>query len=209
MVELQRISPRWTECIVAATGPSLTEAIAEACRGQHVIAVNDAYQLMPYADVLYACDAVWWAVHEGCPGFAGERWSSHEPGANEKLSVAERYGINLVRGAGSNEFSLDPSVIHYGSNGGFQAINLAIHFGAKRIILVGFDMRNDGPRHFFGDHPDPLYNREEFESLIPNFACAARTLPPEIRIINCTPGSKLTCFAMAALQETIGCLTRR
>jgi hypothetical protein len=191
--------------VVAATGPSLTVEVAEACRGQHVIAVNDAYRLMPYAEVLYACDAVWWAVHEGCPGFAGERWSSHQPGANEKLTVAERYGINLVRGGDGNEFSMDPSVIHYGSNSGFQAINLAIHLGARRIVLVGFDMRNDGPKHFFGDHPDPMYTRVEFESLIPNFAQAAKALPREITIVNCTPGSRLTCFPMVPLEEMLGC----
>ncbi len=206
---LQKISKRWAECVVAATGPSLTPAVADACSGQHVLAVNDAYKLMPYAEVLYACDAEWWAIHEGCAGFKGERWSSHQSSANEKMNVAERYGINLIAGTDGNEFSMDPSFIRYGSNSGFQAINLAILFGAKRIILVGFDMRINGSKHFFGDHPDPLYNREEFESLVPNFRIAALALPKEISIVNATPGSRLDCFPMLPLEEILGCFQRR
>jgi hypothetical protein len=173
------------------------------------VAVNDAYRLMPFAHVLYACDAAWWEIHEGCPGFAGEKWSTHEPGANEKKAVAERYGINLVRGGGSNEFSLDPSVVHYGSNSGFQGINLAIVMGATRIILVGFDMHSQRGRHFFGDHPAPLSNDVNFERFAENFAVAAKALPERIRITNCTPGSRLTCFPYVPLEEMIGCLARR
>ncbi len=200
---LQRIKARWRECVVAATGPSLTQAVADACAGERVVAVNDAYRLMPYAEILYACDPEWWAIHDGCPWFKGERWSSHQPGSNEKMNVAARYGINLIAGTDGNEFSMDPSFIRYGSNSGFQAINLAIHFGAKRIVLVGFDMRVNGSRHFFGDHPDPLYNRVEFESLVPNFRMAAKALPKEIAIINATPGSRLDCFPMMTLEEAL------
>jgi hypothetical protein len=36
--------------------------------------VNDAYRRMPYARALYAADAQWWTLHNGCPEFAGEKW---------------------------------------------------------------------------------------------------------------------------------------
>lgn len=203
----QRIEPRWTSCIVAASGPSLSEDIAPRARGHHVIAVNDAYRVLPFADVLYACDERWWDVHRGCPDFKGEKWSSHNDdkgGNNHKIAAGERYGLNLVRGVDREGFSFDPSAIHYGSNSGFQAINLAILFGAKQIFLVGFDMKAASDKtHFFGDHPPGLTHNRNYERFIPNFERAAKLLPPEIEIINCTPGSALRCFPMSELPDAL------
>jgi hypothetical protein len=110
-----------------------------------------------------------------------------------------------VRGRDLPHFSLDPSVIHYGSNSGFQAINLAILLGATTIVLVGFDMH--GREHFFGKHPAPLGQLDDrrpgFERYVHHFVTAAKRLPSHIRILNCTPGSALTCFAMRALDDAL------
>lgn len=213
MVPLQRIKPRFTDrCVVAATGPSLTQDVADLCRGIPVIAVNDAWRLLPFADVLYAADADWWDHHRGCPEFAGERWSSHDLLSNRKFDQAARYDIHLVRGAQGEGFSTDPRRIHYGRNSGFQAVNLAILFGAKRILLVGFDMwATGGKRHFFGDHPDRLHNEKSADELtryfggfLREFDGAARTMPPGVTIINCTPGSALRCFPSRDLATELG-----
>jgi hypothetical protein len=199
------IQPRWTECIVAATGPSLTDEAAAACAGHNVIAVSDAYRMLPAAQVLYSCDERWWNSHNGCPDFRGEKWSTHESEhRNNKLRCAERYGLNLVRGRQADGFSFNPTVIHYGLNSGFQAVNLALLFGCKRIVLVGFDMRAvDGKKHFFGDHPRPLSNGIPFKNFILLFEKAAKRLPPDIQILNATPGSALKFFPFIALPEAI------
>lgn len=191
---------------MAATGPSLTPEVAEACRGHRLIAINDAYKLIPFADVLYACDAAWWDVHQGANGFRGERWSSHgKPGHDDKRACADRWGLNIVGGAEREGFSADHRLIHYGSNSGFQGINLAILFGARRIILVGFNMQapKGTPVHFFGDHPKGLYNNRDYDRFIPAFDEAAKSLPPGVEIINCTPGSALRCFPMADLKDAL------
>lgn len=177
--------------------------MADACEG-HCIAVNDAYRLFPNANALYAGDGDWWDVHRGVPGFAGEKWTSHDKRGNDNLARAERYGLNLILGRPGEGFSANPSVIHYGSNSGFQAINLAILFGATRIILVGFDMTaSNRKRHFFGDHPEPLGNTAKYESFIPEFRRAAKRLPPHIEIINATPDSRLDCFPRLSLSEAL------
>lgn len=197
MLRVERLEPRWQgQCvIVAATGPSLTPEVAEACRGDLIIAVNDAYKLLPFADVLYACDAAWWDVHKGASGFPGEKWSSHRAGGNDKTQQQQRYGLRLVAGDGKPFFSTDPALIHYGGNSGFQAVNLAIHFGAARIVLVGFDMRDvKGKRHFFGDHPKGLRTSTAYTSFIRSFENAAKKLAPGVEIVNATPGSALKCF---------------
>src|SRR5262245_49172798 len=146
--------------VVAAPGPSLTTEAAERIKGLPAIVVNDAWRLLPWADVLFACDAAWWRYYRGVPGFAGERWSSHGTG-NDKQDVALAYGIRCVRGKHGTAFSRTRGLLHYGSNSGFQAINLAIQFGGARIVLVGFDMRVvDGQAHFFGNHPKELKNAD-------------------------------------------------
>lgn len=197
---------RWSgRCIVAASGPSLTADVAEACRGERVVAVNDAYRIMPHADVLYSCDAAWYEHHKGCPGFSGEKWTSHSlRPRNDKSGVADRYGLTVIRGEDEPGFSLDPAVIHYGNNSGFQAVNLAILFGADQIILVGFDMRRiDGKSHFFGNHKAPLSEAGNFGTWIANFTRAAEMLGGSPRILNATPGSALTCFPMVPLAEAL------
>ena len=197
------IEPRWSECIVAASGPSLSE-LAPSCRGLPIVAVNDSYRILPHADILYGCDEKWWDVHAGCPDFTGEKWSCHgDAQHNDKRSAAGRYGLHLVQGVDAEGFSLDPSKIHYGSNSGFQAINLAILFGANRILLVGFDMSARGKSHFFGEHPPGLIRCNDYERFIPHFERAARRLPPAIEIINCTPGSALRCFPMMDIKDAL------
>jgi hypothetical protein len=201
----ETIEPRWSGlAVVAATGPSLTPELAEQCRGHNCIAVNDAYRLLPFAPVMYACDASWWDYHKGCPDFAGEKWSSHQRGANDKEQTAKKYGLKLISGLKADGFSFQPDRIHYGSNSGFQAINLALLFGATRIALVGFDMHPvNGKQHFFGLHPKPLQRGMGYGRWIAWFKEAAATMPPWIEIINCTPGSALTAFPFGNLSEVL------
>lgn len=205
-IETETIEARWDRqlAIVAATGPSLTPEIAQQCQGHNCIAVNDAYRLLPFAQVMYACDAAWWNVHKGCPDFAGEKWSSHAPGANDKAQVAKQFGLKLIQGIHSRGFSLKSDLIHYGSNSGFQAVNLAILFGATRIVLVGFDMQLvKGRKHFFGPHPAPINRATAFTRFILAFKEARKVMPKGIEIINCTPGSALTVFPFGNLSEVL------
>lgn len=208
-MQMERIERRWWgTCVVAASGPSLTPDVAEMCsRVEWVIAVNDAWRALPGgADVLYACDEAWWRHHDGCPGFAGEKWTSHSLSPkNDKTKVADHFGLRVVEGTEKPGFSLDPSVIHYGNNSGFQAVNLAILFGADPIVLVGFDMRAvAGKQHFFGNHKAPLSETGKFAVWIANFTRAAAMLRGSPRIVNATPGSALTCFPMMPLNVALG-----
>ena len=204
VVQLQTISSNWNcPVVVAATGPSLTPAVAltvrrerwplERCR---VVAVNDAYRLLPYADILYACDDRWWRANiaDIDQKFHGERWTTTRGRRGQRQErVAGRRKLNLVGGHTSDTFSNDPAVVHYGSNSGFQAVNLALLKGAAKVILVGFDMRVvNGLRHFFGDHPDPLHNRADYRDFIAPFTRAAKSC--RVPVVNATPDSALDCF---------------
>lgn len=206
-MELSIIEPRWSgPVIVAAPGPSLTSKVANACRDYPVIAVQDAYKLLPFAEVLYGCDDAWWTVHKGCPDFQGEKWASHgDEQFNDKTAAQRRYGLKLIQGKRCDGFCPHPDTIHYGSNSGFQAVNLAMHlsFRPATIVLVGFNMKRvAGQSHFFGEHPQPL-QPPQFPKFIEHFEKAARKLPPDVEILNATEASALTCFPFAVLESML------
>jgi len=208
--KLQTIKSEWAKSpsVVAAPGPSLNEEQADLVRatGWPVLVCQDAWRLLPWADKLYGCDCRWWNHYDGVPEFDGEKWSTHHPGvANNKQAEQERYGLHLVKGrrAQYEGFSLDPEVIHYGDNSGFQAINLALLLGSPYIVLIGFDLSSKNGHHFFGKHEGSLHNQEKFERWVPEFDKAAEMLPPEITIINATPGTAMHSFPEMSLVQAI------
>lgn len=197
---LPKRKARQRKAVILASGPSLTQADIDYIRGKGlVIAVNDCHRLAPWADILYACDLKWWRYHRGCPEFSGQKWTQSDIAARE-------YGLRHIEGINAPGFSLRPGLIHYGANGGYQAINLALHFGAEQIILLGFDMQRsgDGKKHWFGEHPEPLNMHDGFDSWIAAFETTpASLLAAGVDVINCSRDTALTCFPRRALREVI------
>ncbi len=74
-------------------------------------------------------------------------------------------------------------------NGGFQALNLAIIWGAKRLLLVGYDMTLANGEHWHGRHPDGLNNPREHT--VRRWLSARWSTPPGVEIVNCNPASAL------------------
>lgn len=98
-----------------------------------------------------------------------------------------------------------PGRICGGNNSGFQAINLAYHFGARRIILLGYDMQfTGGKTHWHGDHPKGLANPSEFSRFLQHFpALAAGCKQAGVEVINCTRQTALEAFPRADLHEAL------
>ena len=188
--------------VILATGPSLTQEDVDYCRGKaKVIAVNDSYTLAPWADCLYATDAKWWNWHRGVPEFTGPKWSiEHSQWNNTR---AKYPGIQRLRNTGALGLEHNPTGLRNGRNSGFAAMNLAVHYGVSKIVLLGYDMQpSNGKRHFFGDHPQVSpspYNqfRSAFETLVKPLAKL------KIQTINCTRKSVLNCFPKAALEDVL------
>jgi len=186
-------------------GPSLTQADVDRLRGRvRVIAINDAWRLAPWADVLYGCDWRWWVKHGGVPGFAGIKVSL----SNSRGHLDEYPEIRLLENTGVDRLEPRPNGLRTGHNGGFQAINLAVHFGARRILLLGYDMKaGDGGRtHWFGDHADwPTRPTIYATAMLPHFAGLAAALRDAgVEAINCTPDSALTVFPIQDVETALG-----
>ena len=137
---------QWSDdevAVLVASGPSLTQDDVDYCRGKaRILVVNDCYKLASWADALYACDPAWWTLHKGAESFEGQRWTQSE-------KAAEMWNLNWIAGNHSPGLSLDDELIHFGHNSGYQALNLAVLFGVKKILLLGYDMqRTNGKEHW-------------------------------------------------------------
>lgn len=178
-------------------GPSLTAEDVEACRGRaQVIAINDAYRLAPWADVLYAADAKWWKWHTGVPSFTGLKYSLQP-------TAAQWPGVQVLQNTGERGLEVDPRGLRTGRNSGFQAMNLAVHLGARRIVLLGYDMQRAGRQeHWFGDHPDRGHS--PYGTFVPAFATLLEPLRAlGVEVLNCSRVSALTCFLRSPLAEAL------
>lgn len=98
-----------------------------------------------------------------------------------------------------------PGRIHYGQSSGYQAINLAYHWGARRMLLLGFDCGAiQGKRHWFGDHPKGLQQDSPYADWQKNYAALAADLHKEgVTVINCAPKSHLTCFPKSTIEQCL------
>lgn len=165
--------------IVLATGPSMSQAVADSVRGRgKVIAVSDAYRLAPWADALASTDAAWWRHHK--PEFAGRRFSAVNVEGVERLPTMPD-----------------------GLNSGALAVAVARHLGATRIVLLGFDGHGT---HYFGEHPEPLKNTTEQRRAIHMLqhdreAQACRRAG--VQVWNCTPGTAIKSYLVASLEDVL------
>lgn len=183
---------------VLATGPSLCQADVDRLHecGVPAIAVNDAFRLAPWASILFAMDDRWWR-HKAVEvaGFAGIKVS---------LAFGPKIeGVEQMKTSGVTGFDPRRNRVRHGSNSGYGAVHIALHTGAARILLLGFDMHGG---HFFGRHPSPLRNptAAKFANWISLFG-DLRGRGAEI--VNCTPGSRLTAFPMSSLEVETGRLS--
>ena len=212
-----RLLPDGGTVLILGSGPSLTQADVDYARARVdlTIAVNDSYKLIPDADVLFAADDRWWKWHDGArephtynawpfPAFVGRyRFAVSRVDAWPEIAV-------LKRGKHTG-LATEPDTLNLGANSVYMAVNLAVHFGATRAMLLGVDMQrgkkftNGAWRascHFFGRHQDlsePPYAicLERFETLVEPLRRIG------FELVNCTPGSALQCFPMRPLHEAL------
>lgn len=167
---------------ILATGPSMSQAVADSVRGLNVIAVSDAYRLAPWALAMVSQDRAWWKANPAALKFAGRKFS----GGREPVEGTEKL----------------PDVLT-GSNSGVLGIRAARFLGAKRIVLLGFDGHGT---HFFGPHIGPLKNTSDARRVVhmeqhrqEAHACKWAG----VEVWNCTPGTAIPHYRKAELQDVM------
>lgn len=110
---------------------------------------------------------------------------------------AQVWRLNYIRSEPGGGVSTTPGLIREGGNSGFAAVSLALLFGARRIVLLGYDMQlTGGCTHHHGDHGPDLGNpdTEKLRTWCKRFAEMAREVPAGVEIVNATRDTALTCF---------------
>ena len=225
-----RVLPQWGSytAVLIAGGPSLTREHVELVRGARevdrvrVIGINDAYLIAPWADVIYAADSKWHKWHAAgidkpkLGMIAAEvrlRWSAY---MGQKCSIENSLGgiedpnVHILRNkyGDSNhgaELSLDSERLAPGRHSGFQALNLAVLAGCKRVLLLGYDAKDshEGDKHWHGDHPSQS-NTSVYALMRQAFSLAERGLKAAgVSVINCSPHSAIDTFPKIDLQDAL------
>lgn len=200
--------PDWLCAVIVAGGPSFSDSqakeviVARALGKCRVIVVNDSWRRVPNADLLYACDGKWWKMHHVAAqlGFPGELWT-------QDVAAAEHYGLSWVKvDPIASGLSVRRDLLHGGGNSGYQAINLAYLFGAKEIVLVGFDYKTSGGKsHWFGEHPPELRTNMPYGTWVLRFRDLAKDLQRlGVKMVNCSPDSALDFVEVSTLTEEFG-----
>lgn len=198
-----RVLREWEGETVAliGSGPSLTQEQCNAVRSLNTIAVNNAYLFCPWADIIYAADARWWGWNP-----QALKLPAYKVSIEQHMKVEFPLDVHVLRNLDKGDptgLSLDPTGLKTGCNSGYQALNLAVLLGAKRIILLGYDYRFDNGRAHFpgGDHPVP-----SFENHLVGYAQKFSSIENKlielgIEVLNATPGTALNAFPKVRLED--------
>lgn len=192
--------PDWSgeTAAIIASGPSAQGQPLHLLASCRVVVINDSWKLYPAADLLYGCDANWWRL-KGPPNFAGLK-------VTQDVSAARRFGLQHAPLKHVHTLSPEPGVIGSGGNSGFQALNLVVETGVRRILLVGFDMHLAAGSHWHGDHAAPLNNprlktvalwRDRLDAIAPQLAERG------VEVLNATPGSALNAYPRIDLAAAV------
>jgi hypothetical protein len=189
---------------VIASGPSVKKEQVAQLRGRvRVLAIKRNVDLAPWADAVYGCDAHWWNSRQGLPEFKGLKLAYTSPllmrGEIKQIHIEREHDAILVK---------KPGEVGSGGNSGFQALNLAVQFGALGIMLIGFDMKPNGNSpHWYGrnDWPgcaNPMeHNYQRWQRAFDSSAPMLAELG--VDVVNCSTFSALKHFRRASIADTL------
>lgn len=195
--------PRWEgdDVVIVASGPSAKDVNLAAARGKaRFITINSSWRLAPWAEIIYGCDGKWWRRYFG---------EVKDTGATLLTSdrrTAREMGLPYVRTQKPDDrIIMEPKgTVGWGGNSGFHALNLALQFQCRRVVLVGFDMQIAGGSHWHGDHPEGMHNPSKgniarWRGAVDGAAGVAANLGAEV--LNCSPVSALKNYPKVDFEE--------
>lgn len=201
--------------VILAGGPSLRGFDIRQLGLHHprVICINDSWRMAPWADSLYFTDREWWngqilrnrrSLDDSVSfldimvrGFWIKGSTHDEP---------DHPLVRTLRFTGQQGLESSPTGLRHGSNSGYAAMNLAYLFGAKRVLLLGYDMHTEPRRSHWHDEERPRNFEEDVikRSFLPHFPTLVGPLAAAgVEVVNCTPNSSLRCWPFMPLAEAL------
>jgi hypothetical protein len=204
--EFQIPSEVVNDVVIGKKPLSLYSPYMESIHKKHIIGINVAYMLGPWVDMVFFGDNNFFVRHkEALYQFPGLKLSCTP--STDKFPWVKYLSRNPTRPAG---ISPTPQTVSWNKNSGAAAISVAVHTGAKRIFLLGFDMRLDtaNSQHFhsvYNVNGQPKNVRSlPFQRHLQGFPAIARDAKSlGIQIINVNPESAINEFPKMSLKEAL------
>ncbi len=152
--------------------------------------------------MLYACDKPWWKEYHAQ---VRRTWQGGEC-FSVSTETCKHYPVRLLPSSQERDHHLvPPGEIRRGLNSGYQALGMAVLFGARRVVLLGYDHQKTGGRaHCHPDHPRGMGNLGTLADWIHDMNVLARWLDAQgVEVINATRQTALRCFARRPLPEAL------
>jgi hypothetical protein len=200
--------PDWSgeTAIVVGTGPSAAQAPLALAQGRNrIFAIKSSWRLAPFADALYGLDKGWWIANQGAHKFKGLKFSPSPTICRVYPDIRYVRLRPFARILNDETGVIGCGLRTGGGHSGFQAINLSVQFGARRILLVGFEMTLARGAHWKNDDrgvgkPDAGRTASWREAMD---ECAGQFRDLGVDVISCTPGSALTAYPKMSLHEAL------
>jgi len=186
--------------------PSAYARYLSAIHNKHIIGINNAYRLGAWVDVCHFGDCGWYLHHRlSLSKFPGLKITCC-PNWRNKISAFE--GVKFLSKDPDHQrgITLNNAKVSWNAHSGGSAINIAVHFGVKRIILLGFDMcrAKDGTGHWHDSHGTKGKKNIPFKLHLRGFeriAIEAKALGVEI--INANLRSKIKQFPKVSVKDLL------
>lgn len=191
------------EIFIVAGGPSLKGFDWSRLINKDVLAINRSYEVLPNAKYIYFADHDFFARHDtGMLAHRGQIITGYAANLCKKR-ISSPHVIEYTL-TGANGLDTQPMSIRHGRNGGYAAINVALHLGYKKIYLLGYDMgRSEGVTHWHDGHPriDP---ESIYETMLGHYATLAEPLKNNgIKVYNTNPNSRLKVFPFVTIDKAL------
>lgn len=201
LVELQSELKDATVFIVGG-GSSLRGFDYSRLDGHKVIGINQACVYLPKLTAIYWADEDWAArnydtlMDHTCKlRFCGKH---HPP--DVALHTEQKLFGNATALKITGILGFDDNINRVrGNNSGSHVINLCVNAGAKRIVLLGFDMV---PKHWHDDYV-LSYTDEVYEGFMLSINSMAAALIGKVDVINCSMNSAITAFPKISIDEIL------
>lgn len=184
----------WTgeTVVILAGGPSVLDLDLSLLLGHRVIAINSAWKLYPHADVLFFADGRWFERFKP-NGFTGLCVTTGNVTDPTVMSFAKVAPMHLAT---------EPDKLALNRSSVTGAINLAVHLGAGKVILLGVDGKFvDGRRHGHDDEYPWHFVAGSYEQQAAEFRQVASSIP--VPVINCSPVSDLDVWPRMSLADAL------
>lgn len=172
---------------------------------KHVIGINNAYQIGTWMDMVFFGDYSWYLIHRNklakwpkIKATCSPRFDTRRDNSENIKYVQKDHGHRLG-------ISSDRRKVSWNGNSGAAAISLAVHMGAKRIILLGFDMHMmHGATHWHGGHLEKKKRKPPFNRHLKGFPFIAQDAKQMgIEILNASPDSAIKVFRKINVKDLL------